>query len=332
MCGLSSGSGVIDVDAPAPPVRRTTRGSLKLAAQQTPPQLPPRTSPTFHVAAADWDNATRFTHLFRRPEPGANTSAPGAPEPWLTDYTDEQLQHNLKLAPWIGCDSARLGCSPASSGIWPYEAPAGDALRCGEHLKREWLPTGKLDLPDGPALQGYNSYPTVRARGQVDKRLQRAQTLRIGPESLWRAMQFIPGFGDIARASAAAVAEANVLDISRLELGSAHMLLQAEDSDRSTAFAMHRDTEDDPETVYTTIAMLTPTPAGTPRSQMCIAGGTAFSYGTKAGSGCFFLSDFYHASGPSVAGAAKLKVAMFWRVKPRHVVRVEPKKKQRKGR
>jgi hypothetical protein len=209
MCGLSSGSGSIDVDTPAEFVRRTTRGSLKLAAQQTAPQLPPRTSPTFHVAAAEWDNSTRFMHLFRRPEPGANTSAPRAPEPWLTDYTDEQLQHNLKLAPWLGCDSARLGCSPASSGIWPYEAPAGDALRCGEHLLREWLPTGKLDLPGGPALQGYNSYPTVRARGQVDRRLQRAQTLRIGPESLWRAMQFIPGFGDIARASAAAVAEAN---------------------------------------------------------------------------------------------------------------------------
>lgn len=315
MCGLSSGSAPIDVLTPASPARRSTRGSAKSAAQ-TPPQLPARTSST-HGTAARWDAL-----LCKRRQPGANTSAPGAPEAWLTDYTDAQLQHNLKLAPW-------LGVGRGGPGIWPLQAPAAAALLCGSFLEREWLPTGKLHIQGGPPLEGFNTFPTVRAPRKVDYRLQRVQTLRIGRESVVRAMRFIPGFCDIARASAEAVAEANILDISRLELGFAHVLQQTPDSDRSTAFAMHRDTEDDPNTVYTSITLLTPTPDGTPPSQMGIAGGTPFSYGTNAGSGCYFLADFYHASGPSVANASLLKVAMFWYVNPPQAVRVKPKKKRR---
>ena len=205
--------------------------------------------------------------------------------------------------------------------------PAAAALLCGDFLEKEWLPTGKLHLPGGDPMVGYNTYTKVRKK--VERRLQLAQTLRIGRQSVVRAMKFIPGFCDIARAAAEAVAHANVLDPARLELGSAHVLLQAQDSDRSTAFAMHRDTEDDPNTVYTSITMLTPTADGTPRSQMVIAGGTPFSYGTNAGSGCYFLSDLNHASGPSVANALFLKVAMFWYVNPPQVVRAKPKKKRR---
>lgn len=316
MCGLSSGRRQLELHTPASPVRRSPRGSAE-SAPQTPPQLPPRTSATHHAAAL-WD-----AHLRNRPQRGANTSASGAPEAWLTDYTDAQLQHNLKMAPWLGFGSG-------GAGIWPLEAPAAAAHLCGAFLEREWLPTGKLHLQGGPPLEGYNSYPTVRLK--ADKRLQQAQTLVIGRESVARAMKYIPGFTDIAGASAVALAEANILDMSRLELGAAHMLLQGPDSDRSTAFAMHRDTEDDPKTVYTSITMLTPTPVGTPPSQMAIAGGTPFSYGTNAGSGCYFLADFYHASRPSVPNARFLKVAMFWYVNPPQVVRVKPKKKRRNPR
>ena len=316
MCGLSFGSGPIDVHTPASPLRRSTRGSVKLAAE-TPPLLPVRIAP-FHEAAADSESVLRT-----RPDRGANTSAPGAPGAWLTDsYTAAQLEHNLKIAPWLGCPAC-------PSGIWPIEAPAAAALSCGVFLQQRWLPTGKLHLNGGPPLHGYNTYG--RVRGTVDKRLQAAQTLRIGRESVVRAMDFIPGFFDIARASSKAVADANILELSRLELGSAHVLLQAEDSDGSTAFAMHQDTEDDPNTVYTTITMLTPTPDGTPPSQMGVAGGTPFSYGTNAGSGCYFLANFYHASGPSVAGARFLKLAMFWYVNPPQEVRAKTKKKTRRS-
>ena len=296
-------------------MRRSSRGSATLLPQ-CPPERSPRRS-EWHRESAVWEGVLRRRQL----NGVSNTSASGArTEEWPTNHTDAQLQHNYTLAPWLG--SGHL------NGIWPLEAPADAAVRCEKFLSRNWLPTGKLHLTGGVPLEGFNTYPFV-VSGKADARLQRFQTLKIEPSAFDRAMQYIPGFRDLVHAAAAAIAEKHVIDVSRLELGSAHALVQAGDSDSSTAFAMHRDTEDDPNTVYTSITLLTPTPDGTPPSQMGIAGGTPFSYGTNAGSGCYFLADFYHASGPSVANASLLKVAMFWYVNPPQAVLVKPKKTRR---
>ena len=184
-----------------------------------------------------------------------------------------------------------------------------DALECAAFLRQNWLPFGSLTFPGLKPIFGYATY--TETHEPHDPTLQPAHTLLFKGARLAAALQFLPRFARMADSLSAHLER--ILG-GRFQLAHAHALRQGPDTQSTTGFKSHQDTETDDSIDRSAVVKLTADLRGEAPSRMTVLGAAyPFAYGPAAGSAGHFDSRLWHASVAPESEREHLKLTFFFR-------------------